>query len=505
MKPTTHFSSLRKNGFRRGIHLHLVAQGSAAPSQPYTPSDPIRSTLAPFSRWNPPLPWCQASWKERLATTGFHLGRDQPERSFHTSSSPFVAHSEKSRSKAKNPRSNPRLEALPDKVDLQTGPLGRLSKLKPPQQAHKITTRVGSSFAGNHSLKWVQPPNNVLIVKKRNEKRVSRAMADIMSYLGSRYPHMNIIVEEHAIEEDQGVGLLSAFEDKVVTASEDDKPTLAEKVDFVITLGGDGTILHVSSLFDRDAVPPVLSFSMGTLGFLLPYDISAYKSAIEDLMDSRVSLLLRMRLRQTSHAADGTLLCDEIDKCHEIHLMNEVTLHRGREPHMTKIDAYVDGQYLTQAISDGLIISTPTGSTAYSLSAGGPIVHPSVQSLVLTPISPRSLSFRTVLLPSDSTIQLKISSTSRSPAELTVDGKVSRTLSRGEYLQVSMSPYPIPCVNRSSASDHSTMGKGSGPPPGWVPRGEDDWLRDINTLLKFNVSFGGRGSLGGHGRGDEDE
>jgi NADH kinase len=105
--------------------------------------------------------------------------------------------------------------------------------------------------------------------------------------------------------------------------------------------------------------------------------------------------------------------------------MNELTLHRGRSPHLTSIECFVDGQYLTDAIADGLIISTPTGSTAYSLSAGGPIVHPSVDTLVVTPICPRSLSFRTVLLPTTSRIQLKVSC-------LCVESKYVKKLTAGE-------------------------------------------------------------------------
>uniref|UniRef100_V5ETY2 Kinase n=2 Tax=Kalmanozyma brasiliensis (strain GHG001) TaxID=1365824 RepID=V5ETY2_KALBG len=343
-------------------------------------------------------------------------------------------------------------------------------------------------------------------------------MSRIIKHIREEYPSLNIILERQVIDSNDG-DLASTYPE-LISADAGEKTLLAQKTDFIITLGGDGSILHVSSLFDRDAVPPVLSFSMGTLGFLLPYDISGYREAVKDMVEGNVSLLLRMRLRQTSHRSDGETFCQVEDQrsgggCYDVHLMNEVTLHRGREPHMTKIDAYVDGQHLTQAISDGLIIATPTGSTAYSLSAGGPIVHPSVQSLVLTPICPRSLSFRTVLLPSDSVIQLKISDDSRSPAELTVDGRISKLLQPGEYLQVSMSPFPIPCVSRKWSDEQpppNTLSTAASSPaqmadPGekYSDRGEDDWVRDINTLLKFNASFGGRGTLSGNGGFEEDE
>lgn len=206
--------------------------------------------------------------------------------------------------------------------------------------------------------------------------------------------------------------------------------------DLVITLGGDGTILHTSSLFNS-AVPPVISFSMGTLGFLLPYrkqeqggcfcpvprpknlhffhfqplDINNYRTALEKLIEKKqVSLLLRMRLKCTLHGADGRRLQakDGSGRINDLTVMNEVNLHRGRYPHLTSIGCFVDGHLITEAVADGLIVASPTGSTAYSLSAGGSIVHPSIQSLLLTPICPRSLSFRPVLLPPNATIQLKV-------------------------------------------------------------------------------------------------
>ncbi|WFD34826.1 NADH kinase [Malassezia cuniculi] len=286
---------------------------------------------------------------------------------------------------------------------------------------------------------------------------------------------MNIIVERdvwHALREQ--FPSLYTF---------DDPRSLSSKTDFVITLGGDGSILHVSSLFDQSAVPPVLSFSMGTLGFLLPYDIATFPNAIEDVISSRITLLLRMRMSMSLwQEPDQCLYLDGETSCRQLHFMNEVVLHRGRNSHMTIMDAEVDGEHLTRAVADGLILSTPTGSTAYSLSAGGPIVHPSVATMVLTPISPRSLSFRTILLPSSSQIRISVAPQSRAPAEVSVDGRAVCTLEANQSAHVQMSPYPIPCVNLAPGANARRAGSTKLSP-------KDDWIRDINTLLRFNASF----------------
>ena len=158
-----------------------------------------------------------------------------------------------------------RLGDLPDKVMLRTGPLGRLSKVINPRESSRITTRVGSSFGGNHSLTWCEPPRNVLLVKKRSDEQASGALSKAVEHIKRTYPATNIIVEA-----DTHAQFASQHPD-LVGVGEEEKRLLASKVDLAVTLGGDGTILHVSSLFDQDAVPPVLSFSMGTLGFLLPF------------------------------------------------------------------------------------------------------------------------------------------------------------------------------------------------------------------------------------------
>lgn len=158
-----------------------------------------------------------------------------------------------------------RLADLHDKVSLRTGPLGRLSRVINPRESSKITTRVGSSFGGNHSLEWCEMPQNVLLIKKIHDEKASTALSKAIEHIKTRYPAMNIIVEQSTYKQ-----FANKHQD-LVCADISEKRLLASKVDLAVTLGGDGTILHVSSLFDQDAVPPVLSFSMGTLGFLLPY------------------------------------------------------------------------------------------------------------------------------------------------------------------------------------------------------------------------------------------
>jgi NADH kinase len=157
-------------------------------------------------------------------------------------------------------------------------------------------------------------------------------------------------------------------------------------IDLIITLGGDGTILHASSLFKTSAVPPVLSFSMGTLGFLLPFsngvflcpilllintpDIDTYPQALDEVFTGSAIVLERMRIACRFHRQDGSekegyegsgmsgLFCHRgcVTNFTTIgwQVMNEVTLHRGRSPHLNIIDAYVDGQHLTEAVVSGL-------------------------------------------------------------------------------------------------------------------------------------------------------
>ncbi|KAH9917557.1 ATP-NAD kinase [Fomitopsis serialis] len=311
-------------------------------------------------------------------------------------------------------------------------------------------------------------PRAVLLVNKHRTKLVVDAIDNLLAYLRERYPDVRVFHEDRP-DIPPGVEIWRPGPE-------------AEKINLVVTLGGDGTILHASSLFKVGAVPPVLSFSMGTLGFLLPFHIDDYAKALDSAFAGRATVLHRMRLSCRFHGCDGERLEGQAQ---DWQVMNEIALHRGASPHLNTIDIYVDGQHLTEAVSDGLIVSTPTGSTAYSLSAGGPIVHPSLSALVLTPICPRSLSFRPLVFPSSSSVTLRVSERSRASAGLALDGQTSHVLGPGEAVTVQASKYPIPCINRSSIADPEEIQDGEGVGPGK----EDDWVRDINNLLQYNATF----------------
>ncbi|CCE80404.1 Piso0_003520 [Millerozyma farinosa CBS 7064] len=211
-----------------------------------------------------------------------------------------------------------------------------------------------------------------------------------------------------------------------------------EAFDLVVTLGGDGTVLYVSNLFQR-VVPPVISFALGSLGFLTNFEFDNFREKMTQVLESGVRAYLRMRLTCRVHTADGKLVCEQ-------HVLNELVVDRGSSPYVTQLELYGDDSLLTIAQADGLIIATPTGSTAYSLSAGGSLVHPGVSAISVTPICPHTLSFRPILLPDGMFLKLRVPWDSRSTAWASFDGKVRTELCRGDYVTVQASPYPFPTV-----------------------------------------------------------
>ncbi|KAK7529635.1 ATP-NAD kinase-like domain-containing protein [Phyllosticta citribraziliensis] len=227
--------------------------------------------------------------------------------------------------------------------------------------------------------------------------------------------------------------------------------TTPEKFDLVLTLGGDGTVLYTSWLFQR-IVPPILSFSLGSLGFLTNFQFSSYKEQLDRIMgEAGMRVNLRMRFTCTVYRANSNHdAADENSPSHfeaeQFEVLNELVIDRGPSPYVSNLELYGDNALLTVVQADGCIFSTPTGSTAYSLSAGGSLVHPDIPAILLTPICPHTLSFRPMLLNDSMLLRVAIPRNSRATAYCAFDGKGRVELRQGDHVTIAASQYPFPTV-----------------------------------------------------------
>ncbi|RLD61237.1 MAG: NAD kinase [Bacteroidetes bacterium] len=177
-----------------------------------------------------------------------------------------------------------------------------------------------------------------------------------------------------------------------------DHACLLGKADFLISIGGDGTLLDTITLV-RDSGIPILGINMGRMGFLSSISKMKIDEAIEQLLARRFSLDSRTLIElKTEENLFGDLN----------YALNELTVYKKDPMSMLKIEAFVNGELLNSYWADGLIIATPTGSTAYSLSAGGPIILPGSQNFVITPIATHNLTVRPVVIPDDNEIRIRI-------------------------------------------------------------------------------------------------
>jgi NAD+ kinase len=224
--------------------------------------------------------------------------------------------------------------------------------------------------------------------------------------------------------------------------------TSPEKFDLVLTLGGDGTVLFTSWLFQR-IVPPILSFSLGSLGFLTNFEFAQYQGALDKIMgEAGMRVNLRMRFtctvyRYQKHAAPGAPQHIEAE---QFEVLNELVIDRGPSPYVSNLELFGDNNLLTVVQADGCIFSTPTGSTAYSLSAGGSLVHPDIPAILLTPICPHTLSFRPMLLNDSMLLRIAVPRNSRATAYCAFDGKGRVELRQGDHVTIAASQYPFPTV-----------------------------------------------------------
>jgi NAD+ kinase len=203
------------------------------------------------------------------------------------------------------------------------------------------------------------------------------------------------------------------------------KPELAAQVDLLLVLGGDGTLLSMARLVG-DLNVPILGVNLGGLGFLTALTADELFPALEALL--RGELLVEERMMLTARVTrQGERLSEYV-------ALNDVVITKSAMSRIINLDVSVEGQFATAYRADGLIVSTPTGSTAYSLSAGGPIVFPTMDAVVLTPICSHTLTNRPIVLPASQPIDVTLQSDQ--DVMLTMDGQVGFHLKRGDRVEI---------------------------------------------------------------------
>jgi NAD+ kinase len=308
----------------------------------------------------------------------------------------------------------------------------------------------------------------MLVVKPNDNRALSSAHAVAEELV--QVHQLRVLVEPRVQAETGGFGGITT------TWLPEETSQLHRRVDFVVTLGGDGTILWASGLF-QSAMPPLLAFALGSLGFLTPFPMEDHRRtlAMMTLGEFQVTLRARLICRVIRAGEAEALDCvgDSAGSFCTTTVLNEVVVDRGPSHSLVELECFCDGAFMTRISADGIIVATPTGSTAYSLAAGGSMVHPGISSLLFTPVNAHALSSRPLLLPDGVELRIRVSPTARCTAFAAFDGRQRHELARGDTLVVRVSPFPLPSVSAGGSND--------------------DFFRAANSGLFWNMRGGNAG------------
>lgn len=209
-----------------------------------------------------------------------------------------------------------------------------------------------------------------------------------------------------------------------------DEEEVGASADLVIVLGGDGTLIHAAGLLGGRPVP-ILGVNMGSLGFMTEVPQSLMYPTIESVLAGRATLSERMKFRVHLHRGGSS------ERALDAEVLNDVVIAKGALSRMVELDTRCTGQYVTTYKADGIIVATPTGSTAYALAANGPIMYPTMRGVIIAPICPHMLTQRPLVVPDDENIEIIL--VNDSEVYLTLDGQKGLKLERGDRVQVKQS------------------------------------------------------------------
>ena len=219
------------------------------------------------------------------------------------------------------------------------------------------------------------------------------------------------------------------------------------KLDFVLAIGGDGTILSLArAVAERET--PILGIHLGELGFLAEVVLSDMFNRLNDVSNGDFLIQKRMAIK-------CSVINDNASKT--FHALNDVVVDRGKSHRLINCELFANGSPVADYKADGLIVSTPTGSTAYSLSSGGPIVMPSFGSIIVTPISPHTLPSRPIVFPDDQILTISFPDNGHGNMALAIDGQVDEYLNPSDKVEIQKAPFEVNMINFSNSNYFSTL------------------------------------------------
>jgi len=262
------------------------------------------------------------------------------------------------------------------------------------------------------------------VVCKREKKDALDIAGEIVRRFGDR---SNIVIEEESAAQ---MGYGATFEMEHV----------GEGADFIVVLGGDGTLLSVSR-HGKGSEVPIIGVNLGSLGFLTETSTEEFATTLTKVLDGDFSISKRIMLDVRVNRGG--------DPIFEITILNDAVITKDALARIIDIETYVNEEYLTTYKADGLIVSTPTGATGYSMAAGGPLIYPSLMNLIVTPICPHTLTNRPIILPESVVIRAVLKSEDEKVI-LTLDGQVGFPLEYADEVTVKKSSHVVHLVKSSS-------------------------------------------------------
>ncbi|MGA1845802.1 NAD(+)/NADH kinase [Deferribacter abyssi] len=255
--------------------------------------------------------------------------------------------------------------------------------------------------------------NNIALIAKPHSETSKPVAQKIYTFLKEK--NKNILLDKRA-----------AYVLNLPSNSEEEIKEISE---LIIVLGGDGTLISAIRLIDNKDTP-ILGINLGRLGFLTETKVHEAIQILENILQDNYKCEKRMKLH-------GKILNNDNDNYH-MEVLNDIVIHKGALARIIEMDVFINDMFVNTYRSDGLIIATPTGSTAYSLAAGGPIVFPTMDSILITPICPHSLTHRPIIIPDDSVIKIVIKSEDEK-IFITFDGQIGKKLEKGDNIIIKKS------------------------------------------------------------------